>query len=275
MPTQEFHLYRTKFIKPAQVDLFHPEVSAKEMLESGLDERPSIELRQNNVWHIGNVEYFIEGGGRFAIGRTALQTVEKFDEATGDFTELVDDSGPYTFVYFDSNLGLLGIGRKSKVAANVKSIARKIQKILSSTSLVVRNKIDVRVEFIRDPEGFLEKIFSAYAIRRFKATFTGPNPVDADEIFQKPMSYYCQQLEAEQGSVTVTGESLNEIAVAEIAKSTAATANDATALIQNAKGERPIQISFRGEAKKVFIDYDIPKEDVLRLIQKTYREVRQ
>lgn len=275
MPTQEFHLYRAKFIKPAQVDLFHPEISAKEMFEAGLDERPSIELRKNNAWHVGNVEYFIEGGGRFAIGRTALQTVEKFDEATGDFTELVDDSGPYTFVYFDSNLGLLGIGKKSKVAADVKSIARKIQKLLSSTSLVNRNKIDVRVEFIRDPEGFLQKIFSAYAIKRFKARFTGPNPIDADELFQKPMSYYCQQLSAEQGSVTVAGESLNENAVAEVAKSTAATANDATAFIQNAKGERPIQISFKGEAKKVIIDYGIPKKDVLRLIQETYREVRQ
>ena len=275
MPAQEFHLYRTKFIKPAQVDLFNPEISAKQMLEAGLLERPSIALRKNNVWHIGNVEYFSGGGGRFAIGRTALQTVEKFDETTGNFTELVDDSGPYTFVYFDSDLGLLGIGKESKVAANVKSIARKIQKILSSTSLVIRNNIDVRVEFIRDPEGFLEKIFSAYAIKRFKATFTGPNPIDADEIFQKPMSYYCQRLEAEQGSVAVVGESLNKNAVAEVAKSTAATANDATAFIQNSKGERPIQISFSGEAKKIIVDDYVTKEDVLRLIQETYREVRQ
>ena len=275
MPTQEFHLYRAKFIKSAQVDLFHPEISAKEILEAGLFERPSIELRHNNVWHIGNVEYFTESGGRFAIGRTALQAVEKFDEATGDFTELVDDSGPYTFVYFDSNLGLLGIGKKSKVAADVKSIARKIQKLLSSTSLASRNKIDVRVEFIRDPEGFLQKLFSAYAIKRFKAKFTGPNPIDADKLFQKPMSYYCQQLDAEYGSVTVVGESLNENAVAEVAKSTAATANDATAFIQNSKGERAIQISFKGEAKKVIIDDDIIKEDVLRLIQETYRGVRQ
>lgn len=275
MSTLEYHLYRAKFIKPSQVDLFQPDLSAREMLEAGLAERPSIELRQNNVWHIGNVEYFVDGGGRFAIGRTTLTTVEKFDAATGNFTELVDDSGPYTFVYFDSKLGLLGIGKKTKVAADVKSIARKVQSLLSSTTLVKHNKIDVRVEFIRDPEGFLQKLYAAYAIKRFKATFTGPNPIDADELFQKPMSYYCQKLEAEQGSVTVAGESLNENAVAAVAKSTAATANDATAVIQNSIGERPASISFRGDAKKVLVEHDSEKEEVLQTIQNTYREVRQ
>ena len=275
MPTLEYHLYRTKFIKPSQVDLFQLDISARKMLEVGLAERPSIEFRQNNVWHIGNVEYLSEGCGRFAIGRTTLTTIEKFDEATGNFTELVDDSGPYTFVYFDSILGLLGIGKKIKVAADVKSIAKKIQKLLSSTYLVKRNNIDVRVEFIRDPEGFLQKLFAAYAIKRFKATFTGPNPIDADELFQKPMSYYCQQLEAEQGSVTVAGESLNEYAVAAVAKSTAATANDATAVIQNSRGERPVSISFKGDPKKIIVEHDTDKKDVLRTIQNTYREVRQ
>lgn len=274
MSTLEYHLYRTKFIKPSQVDLFQPELSARDMFEAGLKERPSVELRQNNVWHVGNVEYFEDGEGRFAIGRTTLTTVEKFDERTGNFTELVDDSGPYTFVYFDSKLGLLGIGKKTKVAANVKSIARKIQRLLSSTQMVKRNRIDVRVEFIRDPESFLQKIYDAFAIKRFKATFTGPNPIDADELFQKPMAYYCQQLEAEQGSVTVAGESLNENAVAAVAKSTAATANDAIAIIQNSKGDRPVSISFRGDAKKVIVGHDVAKQDVLLAMQNAYKEVR-
>jgi hypothetical protein len=275
MPILEYHLYRTKFIKPAQVDLFQAHLSAREMLEKGLEERPSIELRQNSVWHIGNVEYFNNGEGRFAIGRTTLTTVEKFDKNTRDFTELLDDSGPYTFVYFDSKLGLLGIGKKTKLSADVKSVALKIQKLLASTKIVKRNKIDVRVEFIRDPEDFLQKIYAAYAIKRFKATFTGPNPVDADELFQKPMSYYCQQLEGEQGLVTVTGEALNRQVVAVVAKSTAATANDATALIQNAKGEKAVSISFKGDAKKIFVEHDTTKTDVLLTMQDTYREVRQ
>lgn len=278
MSTLEYHLYRIKFIKPSQADLFNSEISAKEMFKQGLVERPSLELRQNNIWHIGNVENLTEYGGRFAVGRTTLTTVEKFDADTGNFKELLDDSSPYTFVYFDSRLGVLGIGKKAKVASDVKSIAKKIQKLFSATRLVKYFQVDVKVEFIRHPEGFLQKIHDAYAIKRFKATFTGPNPIDADELFQKPMSYYCQQLDAEQGNVVVTGESLNEnavAAVAAVAKSTAATANDASALIQNERGERPVSISFKGDAKKVIVEENMTPKEVLFTIQETYREIRE
>lgn len=274
MQTIEYHLYRTKFIKPSQVSLFNPDLSAKEMLEAGLDERPSIEFRRNNVWHIGNVEYLDKNAGRFAIGRTTTTTVEKFDNNSGNFTELIDESGPYTFVYFDSSLGLLGIGKKIKVASDVKSIARKIQSLLAKTNLVALNQIDVRVDYIPDPDSFLEKLHSAYAIKRFKAHFTGPNPVDADDLFQRPMSYYCQQLEADQGSVIVSGDSLNEKAVAEVAKSTAATANAASAIIQSERGVRTTKISFKGDARKIIIEQDAEKNQILESIKLAYREVR-
>ena len=275
MQNIEYHLYRTKFIKPAQADLFSPNSSAKEIFEAGIMERPSIKFRQSNVWHIGNIEYITETGGRFAVGRTTLTTLEKFDKVSGNFTEVVDDAGPYTFVYFDSRLGLLAIGKKSKVAANIKSIARKIQQLLLSTTLVRHNQIDVRVEFIRDPQDFLQKLHSAYVVKRFKATFTGPNPIDADELFQKPMSYYCQQLAADKGSVSVEGKSLDESVIAAVAKSTAATANDATAIIQNSRGARLERISFKGDIKKLLIESDTEKYSVLNKIIETYHEVRE
>jgi hypothetical protein len=275
MQTVEYHLYRVKFIKPAQTVLFKTETTPRQLFESALAERPSLQLRENNVWHIGNIEQITPDGGRFAVGRTTTTTVEKFDETTGNFTELRDDSGPYTFVYFDSRIGLLGIGKRTKVAADVASVARKLQKLLAKTSVVVDHEVTVRVDLIPDPESFLEKIFSSYAVKRFKAQFTGPNPIDADEVFQKPMSYYCQQLGADEGSVSVRGESLNEEAVASVAKSTAATGNSASALIQTEKGARPIPISFKGDARKVLVDQDTEMAHALESIQREYGEVRQ
>lgn len=275
MPTLEFHLFRTKFIKPAQGTLFTPDLTAQEIFESCLKERPSLEVRRNNVWHIGNVEHLVPYAGRFAIGRTTQTTVEKFDQDSGNFTELIDDSGPYTYVYFDSRIGLLGIGKKSKVAADVRAIARKIQKLLAMTSPITHNNIDVRVDFIPDPQGFIEKVSNAYAVKRFKAHFTGPNPIDADELFQKPMSYYCQQLNGQEGSVVVTGESLNDEAIVAVAKSTAATGNGASALIQLERGARPTSITFRGDAAKVVVEQDANVEDTLSAIQEAYREIRE
>ena len=178
-------------------------------------------------------------------------------------------------MYFDSRIGLLGIGKRTKVAADVKAVARKLQKLLSTTQIVVASGVTARVDLIPDPESFLEKLHSAYSVKRFKAAFTGPNPVDADELFQKPMSYYCQQLGAEEGSVSVKGDSLDDDAVAAVAKSTAATGNAASALIQVEKGSRPIPISFKGDARRVVIGSEVEKAEALKLIQREYGEVRQ
>lgn len=275
MQTTEYHLYRAKFIKPVQTSLFNPDFSPRKFFEMALAEKPSLELRNNNVWHIGNIERLTDDGGRFAVGRTTITTVEKFDEISGNFTELVDDSGPYTFVYFDSRLGLIGIGKKAKVAADVKTIARTIQKLLSQTEIVSHNGLTVRINHIPDPESFLEKIYSAYAVKRFKAYFTGPNPVDADELFQKPMSYYCHKLEGEQGNVSVSGSSLSADTIVAVAKSTAATANSAEALIQPKHGGKLEPISFKGNTKKVLVDQDSEMHQILTAIQAAYRKIRE
>ncbi len=274
MQTVEYHLYRAKFIKSVQIGIFHDDLSSRQVFEMALAERPSLELRKNNVWHIGNIEQITSDSGRFAVGRTTTTTLEKFDSNTGNFKDLVDDSGPYTFVYFDSRLGLLGIGKRAKVAADVTSIAKKIERLLSKSEIVKAQSISVRVDFIPDPESFLEKLRSAYSIKRFNAHFTGPNPIDADELFQKPMSYYCQQLGGDRGSVAVSGKSLNDDVVANVAKSTAATANAASALIQIERGTRPVLISFKGDAQKVIIDQDASKMETLEAILYAYNEIR-
>jgi hypothetical protein len=240
MPASEYHLYRIKFIKPAQRKLFPPELSASEIFKDALFEKPAMELRRNNVWHIGNIEYFDEQTGVFAIGRTTKTTIEKFDDNTGDFVEQQDDSGPYTFVIFDRSIGLLGIAKKIKVAPKTAAIARRIKGLFEKTSVVLEHDIEVRVDLIPDPNDFIEKIQSAYTIKRFKAHFTGPNPVDADELFQKPLSVYCQQMGGDQGTVEVVGNSLNEETVEAVAKSTASTGNTASAKIQTKRGSRPV-----------------------------------
>lgn len=275
MQTIEYHLYRVKFIKPAQAELFYGDVTSRQIFDAALAERPSLQLKENNAWHIGNIEQITDDGGRFAVGRTTTTTVEKFDETTGNFAELRDDSGPYTFVFFDSRIGLLGIGKRTKVAQDVGSVARKLQKLLEKTETVVNHKVAVRVDLIPDPESFIEKILGAYAIKKFKADFTGPNPIDADEFFQKPMSYYCQELHAEKGSVLVKGKSLNEEAIVSVAKSTAATGNSASAQIQTEECSKPIQISFKTDARKVLIDQETDIADSLEIVQAAYRKVRQ
>jgi hypothetical protein len=275
MSSAELHLYRVKFIKPAQAKLFNPNTSPRDFFEEALKVRPSAGVRQNHVWHIGNVEYFDNDGGRFAIGRTTKTTIEKYDDQTGDFVEQMDDSGPYTYVYFDASLGLLGIAKKSKVAPKVASIARKLQLLFGKTELAWHSGIEVRVNIIPDPDDFLKKIHSAYSIKRFRAEFTGPNPVDADALFQKPLSFYCQELNAKSGEVTVSGDDLNDEAIAAVAKSTAATGNHASALIQPSRGSRLVSVAFKGNAIKVLVDAEEHKDLVLQAVRGQYSGVRE
>lgn len=272
--TIEYHIFRVKLIKPKQKTLFYIESTPREIFEFGLNSRPYKETRKNKVWHIGNLEYIEDGGGRFAIGRTTKATLEKFDEPSGNFIEELDDSGPYTFAYFDSVIGLIGIAKKSKVATDINVIANKIALLLESTHLANINGVQVLVVPIPDPEHFLQKIQSAYAVKKFKADFTGPNPVDADALFQKPISIYCKQINGEFGSVEVKGVALDKETVQEVAKSTAATGSLASAVIVKERGDRPIGISFQGETIKIALAQDVEKSTVLKEIRKAYNQVR-
>lgn len=270
----ELHLYRVKFIKPPQFSLFGNNISATEIFRTALDEKPSMELREDNVWHIGNVETLDNSGGKFAVGRTTKTTVEKFDETSGDFIKQTDDSGPYTQVFFYSDIGLLGIAKKSRVAPDVKTIARRIKGLLEKTRIAIETGVEVRVDAIPDPENFLDKIKSAYAITKFKANFTGPNPIDADELFQRPISVYCNALGGDNGSVEVFGRSLNEDVVEAVTKSTAATGNTASARIKKSDHKKTIAISLKGDAVKVSVEETSTDSEIFQEVRNSYNEIR-
>lgn len=274
MTVSEYHLYRVKLIKPAQFQLFSNDVKTSQIFEEAINEKPSLVLKEHNVWHIANIEYIDITGGRFAVGRTTKTTVEKFDNASGDFIKQIDDSGPYTLVYFYSDIGLIGITKKTKVAPDVKSIASRIKGLFEKTAIVQSFGIEVRVDPIPDPESFLEKIKNAYSVTKFKASFTGPNPVDADELFQKPISVYCSALGGENGSIQVFGESLDKDVIEAVTKSTAATANTASARIKTERNKKPVPVYLKGEAVKISIDDDASSDVAFYEIRQIYDGVR-
>ncbi|MBP2850756.1 hypothetical protein [Dickeya oryzae] len=275
MAAKEYYLYRIKFIKPAQLPLFFQEKPASDLFLESINNKPELRLKNGSEWHIGNVEFFDNLTGIFAVGRTTKTMLEKFDKRSGNFIDTLDDSSPYTIVIFDCHIGLLGIAKKSKLAPNAEIVARKIKELLSRTETAINSGVDIRVDFIPDPQEFIEKIRGAYAIKSFKATFTGPNPIDADELFQKPLSVYAQQIGAQRGVLEVQGESLNEAVVESVAKSTAATANMASARIISSKGSKPTKIKIQGDAISVPVDKADSYRAVLGKIQLEYKKVRE
>lgn len=274
MGIREYHLYRAKFIKPAQLPLFVKSKSSMELFLESIHDKPEYTLSSGSEWHLGNVRMLDEFSGSFAVGRTTKTTVEKFDKETGDFVDELDDSGPYTVVIFDAKIGLLGIAKKSKLAPNASSIARRIKDLLLTTRVAIESGIEIRVDVIPDPEDFLDKLRGAYSIRKFRATFTGPNPVDADEIFQKPLSVYAQSMGASSGTLEVVGEALNEEVAESVAKSTAATGNTASARVIPNKGTKAKNIKMKGDAVVVAVEDDATNSQVLEQMHAEYMRVR-
>lgn len=274
MGTREYHLYRAKFIKPAQLPLLAENQSSMDIFLKSIHDKPEYTLSSGSEWHIGNVKLFDEFSGSFAVGRTTKTTVEKFDKESGDFVDELDDSGPYTVVVFDARIGLIGIAKKSKLAPNAASIARRIKDLLSTTKTAIDTGVDVRIDIIPDPEDFLDKLRGAYSIRKFRATFTGPNPVDADELFQKPLSVYAQSMSASSGTLEVIGDALNEAVAESVAKSTAATGNTASARVIPSKGNKPKNIKMKGDAVVVTVAEEASNTQVLEQMHAEYTRVR-
>jgi hypothetical protein len=276
MAATEFSLFRIKFIKPAQKSLFDDEERTPgDYFKAALEDRPSLQIREPFIWHVGNLEYFSPTSGHFAVGRTSKKTVDLYDEKTKNFVEVDHKESPYAHCLFDSQIGILVISKNNTLSQRTEMIAEKIEKLLSLNSGIFLNEIRVEISPIPDPEGFIRQLSKASLVTRFTASFGGPNPFDADEFFQRPMSVYLASARGEEGSTTIKGESLNNETLVEVSKSTAATGNKASARIKRYKSSKPETIHLEGDPVKRRIDLDhYSLQDVLEQFLKIYHDIR-
>lgn len=276
MPATEFSLFRIKFIKPAQKSFLHDEERTPgDYFKAALEDRPSLQIREPFIWHIGNLEYFSKTSGHFAVGRTSQKTVDLYDERTKNFVEVDHKESPYAHCLFDSEIGIVVIAKNNALSQKTEKIAEKIEKLLSLNLNISLNEIRVEISPIPDPEGFIRQLSKASLVTRFTASFGGPNPFDADEYFQRPMSVYLASARGEEGSTTIRGESLDNETLVEVSKSTAATGNKASARIKRFKSSKPETIHLVGDPVKRRIDLDrFSLEDVLMQFLKIYHNIR-
>lgn len=144
--------------------------------------------------------------GYFAAGRTTTLTVEKFDELSSNFVEEELEESPYTHCVFDASIGIIGIAKKLNLSPTSKGVAARLEQLLSLARIVRNNDVLVEIRPIPDPEGFLKAIDRAFRVFSFSATFRGPNPFDADEHFQKPLSVYLSAADGTKGRTTISGD---------------------------------------------------------------------
>jgi hypothetical protein len=241
-----------------------------------LEEKPDSQVRTGYKWHIGNVELYTPSSGYFAIGRTTRATIEKFDLETGNFIEEELETSPYTHCVFDAEIGFIGIAKKNTLSPTAQGIARRVEELLSRTNQVRENEIIVEISPIPDPDSFLREIEEAYAVLQFAATFHRPNPFDADELFNRPLSVYLAAADGESGRTQIQGDNLNREVLKAVTKSTAATGNEASAKIKRVKGARAVKIHLSGSAFGTSYEEELhdPKQALMDL-RNLYHHVRE
>ena len=275
MQKADIYLYRAKFIKPSQQLFFTDDLSPKEIFWKAIIEKPSLKM-YNCVWHIGNIEKVTNDSGVFAIGKTTSKIADKYDEKTKNFKNEENQESPFTLVYYNLKIGLVSIVSKTKVSKTTNSIATKLCKLFSETEIVKNQKVNVEIEFIKNPITFIKLIDSAYAITKFIAHFSGPNPFDADEHFQKPMSVYLQNANGIKGKTEIIGEDLDSDVIHSTTVSIASTGNNASATIFETENSQSQRITLGDKQVFVPINFDeLDHREILLKIDEKYYSVRE
>lgn len=271
----EYSLFRAKFIIPQQTSLLHSQLKSSDYMKKTIISRPSFKPKDGMEWNIGNLNEFDDSRGYFAFGRSSTSSIAKFDANSGNFIEEEQRESPFTHCVYNSDIGILGIARKNELAPTTISIAHRLEILLSKAPIIIEHNISIEILPIPNPEGFIGEIKTAYKVSKFKATFKGPNPFDADAYFQKPSAVYIQAAGGTEGSTTIKGEDLNRDVLSEVARSTASTGNEASARIQKTITQKPITINLKGDPiKRRYDETEHNPEIVLMDLTNQYNRVR-
>ena len=265
----EIYLYRLKLIRPLQQSLLHENLTRDQILNIAIDEKPLSDSRPGVYWHLGNIERIDPNIGSLAFGKTSKRKKDVFDFDKREFIQEGDINSPFTKIYFNAKLGIIGIVKKSKVAPVVNDIARKFAKLLQGTSVIRRNEIIIHLDEIKDPTNFIAELSEAERIYKFTFTFTKPNPEDIDIELQKPLEKYAELANAESGKTEIDGKNLSSPTLVKVSRSVASTGNDAEAKILKKGSKKPIKTRMRGNPARVTAVYG---EDIESVSGKFYGE---
>jgi len=270
------YLFRVKVQEEAQRRLFSSSQSRSNFTLGLIGGKPHAENRRGYTWHIGNVQMVGAHDVIFAVGRTTKTSREQYDEESGDFLEVEDEEAPFTFAYFESQLGVLGILPKSRLAPTVRGIARNLGAMLNDQPEVQREGLRIEISELWDPEGFLQQVHEAFAVVGFTIEFGHPNPWDVEEDFHRPLERYLQQADGAKGRTTVQGEDLDRDTIEKVVRSIASVGNDASARLRNRRGHPPVVRRLRGDPVQVSLDEDHIERpaSVFEAIRRAYGQLR-
>jgi hypothetical protein len=271
----DFQLFRIKVYLPKMKSLFYEDLTPSQFLKEVILLKPSAELRKNFFWHIGNVSPIGNSGLYFRIGKTTKVKMEIFQN--GNFLDEEFENAPYTHVILDYNIEVAAIAKKTKLSNKPIGIANQLVKLLNETEFAAINQIKFDISDIIDPSDFIYYLQTSTNITKFWVTFTRPNAFDKAD-FYKPLQEALREVNGEKGKAILQGDSLDSEPLKELARSAAATGDDAGAVLQRHEGEKYEQKYLRKNAATFQYEDIVEKEDkavLLKIIRNKYNDIRE
>jgi hypothetical protein len=270
----EFQLFRIKVYPSEQMRFDGPQKPSEILLET-IKSLPSAELWRGMIWHIGNI-YEIDGNGLyFRVGRTTKAKREIYQE--GNFIDEEFEEAPYTHVVLDIPTEVCAIAKKPKLSPSPKGIANQLIRLLTGSETAQYCGAIFEIDRLKDPEDLITHLNRAHGISRFSMTFSRPNPFDVEEDIVRPFSKLINEAQGEKGKAQIDGENLKPQLLEKLARSAAATGNDATARLRLDKEQEPTTIHLR--ENPVFVRHEDVSESkqkrtLLDKVRRVYRQVR-
>jgi hypothetical protein len=271
----EFQLFRLKVFPTTQGDLFRGEMTRTEVLSRVVRSLPEVELRAGSIWHIGNVTELDTDAMYFRLGRATVSTAERY--RNGNFVDEPDEVAPYTHVVLDVQFELCAIAKKPRVSPTVQGIANAFARLLNESPEGSRLQARFEIGAMSDPEEFIELLATAHSVSKFWVTFSKPNPFDANADFVQPMQKLLREADGDQGKTEMKGLTLKSEVMQEVARSAAATGDDAGATVQLQHEGQKIRKSLRSHSVIVTQDQMDELDDkrtFLQRIRDVYNRIR-
>jgi hypothetical protein len=226
----DFQLYRITVYPSKQLRLFEPPKSAPDVLRETIVSLPSLEHKRGAVWHIGNIITIDSNGLYFRVGRTSKSTIQIYQD--GVFEDHEFETAPYTHVIFDIGLEVCGIAKQTKLSRSAIGIANQFVSLLTTSKTAKEYGAQFEIAPILDPNNLIAYLKRATSINKFWMSFRRPNPFDANIDFVVPMQRLLNESGGEKGKTELAGKNLKPDNLERLARSAAATGDEATAWIQ-------------------------------------------
>lgn len=268
----EFDIYRIRILQSNQKSLFEDK-TRQSLLEEIVEEMPSNSPSTGYRWIIGNVETLDGAGYYFRVGRVTKKAIETYQN--GLFVDQDFDSAPYTHVVLDTALEVCAIGHKSSLSPSTRTIANKIVRMFEKST--VNRGAEFMIDSVKNPSDFLQALSEAFEVMRFTFDFSLPNHFDADNLIVKPLQSTLEAVNGKSGRVILSGNELNAENIEQIARSVAASGDEATAKLVVNKDSKPTNRKLSGDLAKIEeteIESLDNKQNLLKKLRIMYHKIR-